>query len=122
MLTPEQAKELLNSISHNGYADIETAKSINVIADKEQSIKLLNKSSGVARFHTHIKKRFELIVNSINTLQSFNPFQIRCCLCGEVISYPCWYYVEKYSVNMIHYFVCFDRSDVKSVTAKCFRR
>ncbi len=114
--------ELLNNIFSTGKTEVVKPEKTVYIANQERAKHLLNYSAGLPRFHSHNIKKFNLVINQIEELKHLNPFAIRCCLCGEVISYPAWHAVNKYAVNEIHYFVCLDRFDSKRVNAKCFKR
>ena len=83
---------------------------------------ILNLSSGLPRLQTHVIKRFSLIISQPLALTTFNPFEVRCCLCRSVIRYPAWYYSIKYAVNHFHYFICFDASSPDKPSTKCYRR
>lgn len=115
-------KDILDSISLHGSASEETAKIIQKIANREQAIRLLNLSSGLPRFHSRNISKFELIVGKPEELNQIHQLNIRCCLCNELIVFPAWYYIERFNVNHIHYFVCFDVTSPMKVTARCFRR
>jgi len=110
-------EEILKNISSTGSADESKAIVKHLIGKNLNHV--LNTSSGSARIQTNVIKRFILITSQPAMLFSFNPFEIRCSLCKSVISYPCWYYGIKYTVNHFHYFVCFNGSS--AVNVSCFR-
>jgi hypothetical protein len=110
-------KEILDNIALGGKAS-QTVKPI--IGGHLNHV--LNLSSGLPRFQTNVIKRFTFIHNQPALLSVLNPFAIRCCLCKQVISYPCWYYEVKYAVNHFHYFVCFDSASPERPSTKCYRR
>ena len=123
MIKDEDKDEMLRSISLRGGIEEENIKSNPIILGSRNNINhILNTSSGLPKIHAYISKRFQLIMSQPLALQALNTFEIRCCLCRNVISYPCWYYNIKYSVNHFHYFVCFDSDSSNKVTAKCFKR
>lgn len=109
----------------------EILKNIELTGDTTTQIKLilngnlnhvLNLSSGTPRIQTNVIKKFNLILSQPLGLSVLNPFEVRCCLCHRVISYPCWYYEVKYAVNHFHYFVCFSASRADKVSVNCYRR
>ena len=113
---------ILRNIGLSGSAEEKTSIIKPIIASSEHLNAILNLSSGSARIHSHINKKFNLILAQPNGLSVLNPFEIRCCLCRAVISYPCWYYGIRYAVNHIHYFVCFDEADVSKPLTRCYRK
>lgn len=118
-LSDDLKRQLLESISITGNAN----PSINVIiAAKEHALTLLNQSSGLPSFSKANQNKFKLILSQPALLSALNPFQIRCALCSNVISYPAWYHSATYAINHFHYFVCFDKTKPLHVTAKCFKR
>lgn len=115
------ADEILKSISLYGKAITEDAKYKPVIANRDlATMHVLDRSRGLIRLRRNIE--FELILSQPSSLASLNPFEIRCCLCSKVMSYPAWYHVIKYSVNAFHFFVCFSPDEPKTVTTDCIRR
>lgn len=81
---------------------------------------ILHRASGLPRIR--IPERFKLLLSLPQTLQGVSPFEIRCALCNRVISYPAWYHSVKYSINVFHYFVCFDATSPLKPTIACYRR
>lgn len=120
MLNDELQKEILKSIDLQG--SIDKAEIHQIICTPDNAKSILNLSSGRARISTSSLHKFQLILSQPQSLHALNPFEIRCCLCREVISYPCWYYNVQYAVNNMHYFVHFDSSNSDKPTAKCYRR
>lgn len=118
MLDDETKKEMLNNIVFSGNTTEIRNKPI--IGGNISHI--LNLSSGSPRIQTNVIKRFEMILSQPQSLSILNPFEIRCCLCKKVVSYPCWYYSVKYAVNHFHYFVCFDTDSIDKPSTKCYRR
>lgn len=115
----EQIKDsILRNIGLGGAASEDTGVVKQIVAKSEHLNSILNLSSGTPRIH----KQFKLILSQPQQLEALNPFEIRCCLCGRVISYPAWYLLIRYAINHIHYFVCFDKDSRNRVTAKCYRR
>lgn len=116
-MNKDLANEMLNSIAAAGSV----SKSVKPIIGGNLN-HILSLSSGSPRIQTNVINRFALILSQPEILQRLNPFEIRCCLCKKVVSYPCWYYSIKYAVNHFHYFICFDASHRDSPTTKCYRR
>jgi len=116
MLTPEQQKEILDSIASSGRVE---EKEIKINSNINH---VLSFSSGAARIQSTFVRKAQLILSQPAILQSLSNFQIRCALCHRVISYPAWYYNIKYSVNQFHYFVCFDNLNPTKPTARCYRK
>lgn len=108
--------DILTSIALEGSV---TSSEISVIiASRSQGRALLSFASGLPKvIHPD---RFTLILSKPFLLSSLHQFHFRCCLCGEVISFPAWYLHQKFAVNSIHYFVCFNGS--QSVNARCYRK
>lgn len=115
----ELAQKILDSIRSSGTVD---TKINNIVSQGENINHVLSLSSGSARLQTNVIKRFSLIISQPDELKRLNPFEIRCCLCHKVISYPCWYYTVKYAVNHFHYFVCFDSSSPDKPNTSCYKR
>lgn len=110
--------EILKSIEIGGAADDENKSVKNIVADSSHRQMVLSSSSGLAR----INRPFKLILSTPLALKALSPFEIRCCLCRKVISYPCWYHNVRYAINNFHFFVCFDASSGGKPTTKCLRR
>ncbi len=113
----ELAAEILRNIALSGSAEAKIK--VNIGGNLNHVLSL---SSGSPRIQTNVIKRFALIISQPANLSILNPFEIRCCLCRNVINYPCWYYSAKYSVNHFHYFVCFDKDSSDKPSTKCYRR
>lgn len=117
-------EEILRNIALTGTASAIDTK--HVISTHGQNINhILNLTSGRPRLQTNIIKRFDLILEQPRPLEILNPFEIRCCLCRKVISYPCWYYSIRYAVNHFHYFICFQAtpdSPEDKPSTRCYRR
>lgn len=117
-ITEDWKNDILTNILTGGTA----IKTVNHIIGGNLS-HVLNLNSGSARLHTNVIKRFALIINQPQKLSHLNQYQIRCCLCNQVIfQYPCWYYEVKYAVNHFHYFLCFDSSSADKPSTKCYRK
>lgn len=116
-MNEELAQEMLHNIASVGGAT-QTKKTI--IGGNLNHI--LNLSSGLPRLHKNVESRFQLILSQPSQLSFLNPFEIRCCLCKRVISYPCWYHNANYNVNQFHYFVCFDKDSKDKPSTKCYKR
>lgn len=116
-LDEETKRQILANIENYGSA--ETRFQVK-IANLTQGANLVDNSSGRPRFSTYNAKKFDLILaQPLELVRAFNPFQIRCCLCNKVISYPAWYRVIRYTGNHFHHFVCFDSTSPSKVSAKC---
>ena len=122
-INDELKNELLKNISLSGAASEENASEIQIVLGSRTNLNhILNLSSGMPRIRGNVISKFKLLLSQPLTLQALNPFQIRCCLCQSVISYPAWYYSIRYSVNHFHYFICFDSNSTNKPTARCYRR
>lgn len=119
MINDKMAEEMLRNINMHGSAD-DNAMTKPLIGGNISHV--LNLSSGLPRIHANVVNRFHLILSTPLILSALSAFEIRCCLCKKVISYPCWYYSVKYVVNQFHYFICFDRTSINKPNAKCFKR
>jgi len=118
MIDEETKNEILRNIAISGDTFTQIKP---IIASSDKGLNhILNFGSGLPRFQTNIK--FALILSQPGSLTFYNPFEIRCCLCKRVISYPCWYYEVKYAVNHFHFFVCFDKNSKDKPSTKCYRR
>jgi hypothetical protein len=108
--------DILDSISRFGKTEEEAIK-LNTNINH-----VLSFSSGAARIQTTCIRKAKLVLSQPLELAILNPFQVRCVLCKKVISYPCWYYDIKYTVNHFHYFLCFDADSPSKPSTKCYRR
>lgn len=119
----DEFKLILDSISKTGSASAESAK-INPIVNVNRDAlnHIINFSSGLPKIRPSIASKFELELSKPVELNGFHQFEIRCCLCREVIRFPAWHYVQRFAINHFHYFVCLDKSSPLQVTAKCYRR
>jgi hypothetical protein len=117
ILNDKEQNQMLRNIALGGTVE-ETVKPI--IGGNLNHV--LSLSSGSARLQTNVVKRFNLILSQPQAISILNPFEVRCCLCRQVISYPAWYYVVKYRVNHFHYFICFDASSPDKPSTSCYRR
>jgi hypothetical protein len=113
----DTGKEILHNLALGGHA----IKTVNPIIGGNLR-HVLSLSSGSARLQTNVVKRFELILSQPESIYILNPFEIRCCLCRKVISYPVWYYNVKYAINHFHYFICFDNKSPNQPSTSCYRR
>lgn len=114
--------EILKSIELLGSALPENASKAIVIGNRNGLAAILDYSNGLPKVRFNVAKDAKLILSAPLNLKALSPFAIRCCLCNKVINYPAWYYKVSYSVNVIHYFICFDGSENSKPTAKCYRR
>lgn len=117
-MNTETIQEMLRNIELSGDSAAWSCK--HLIGSNPSQI--LNLSSGAVRIQPHALKHFALILSQPKTLAALNPFEIHCCLCNEIVNYPCWYYEVKYAVNHFHYFVCFNSSTPEKPTTRCYRR
>ncbi len=105
-MIPENDKEsILAAITSSGASLPENARTNHKINGNIGYI--LNLASGLPAFQSAQIKKFKLILSRPALLESLSSFEIRCCVCKRIISFPCWYYSVKYAVNHFHYFVCF---------------
>jgi len=119
-LDKDTLEQILKDIQSTGVSSEENRSFKPLIASRSQLQNVINLSSGMPRIRNESK--FNLILSQPLALQAFNPFEIRCCLCKNIISYPCWYYSVRYAVNVIHYFICFDSNLTDKPTARCYKR
>jgi hypothetical protein len=120
MLTKEQQEELLKSIELEGGID---KKQIHLILGSKQNIShIAGNSTGRLRLHAKVIRDSKLIFDKLESLASLHQSQIRCSLCSQVISYPCWHYTIKYAVNEFHHFICFDETNSLKPSVKCYRK
>lgn len=125
MISDEQAKKMLDSISLSGATDESNASSRPVIvgeANRDILVHILNTSSGLPRLRADAASRFALILAKPTALGVLHNTQIRCCLCRRVVTYPAWYHHIKYAVNHFHFFICFDSNSPAKPTTRCFKR
>lgn len=118
-----EKKQILKSIALTGGASEESAKTMPIIANLDQAKdSLIDRSGGLPRIKAHLTKKFNLILAQPLAIREMSSLEIRCCLCGNVISYPAWHYVVKFTLNVMHFFVCFDSSKTDKPTTRCMRR
>lgn len=114
--------EVLRSIELGG-ASSEENKTVNVVLGSRNNLNhIAGRSSGTLKIYPSISRKFSLILSIPSALKTLTPFEIRCVMCKNVISYPCWYYSVRYNINHFHYFVCFDSGSPSLVNTKCYRR
>ncbi|SRR5260370_41526065 len=119
-MNEELANEILRNIALSGTTETKIKP---IIAHSNSGLNhILNLSSGSPRIQTNVVNRFQLILSQPQAISILNPFEIRCCLCRKVISYPAWYYSIKYAINHFHYFVCFDSASPNKPSTRCYRR
>jgi len=111
--------DILKSITLGGRAEI---KEKAIIGSFENRSSILDLSNGAVRISRTTQKKAILILGQPSILAGFKSNEIRCALCGRIISYPSWYYSLNYAVNQFHYFICFDESSKLKPSVKCYRR
>ena len=120
----KQANEILASIEMTG--GISSPKTIVtnpiVLGSHNNLGQILNLSSGLPKIRKDKVDKFNFILSQPLGIRSIPRHDIRCCLCQEIIYFPCWYYRIDYAVNQFHYFVCFDSASSQLVNASCYRR
>lgn len=121
-LSDETIKEMLRNIELGGASSVENQETHVVLGARNNLSIILNLSSGLPKIRNEAAKRFTLLLSQPEILKPLNPFEIRCCLCRRVISYPCWYWSKRYAVNHFHYFICFDAASPLVPTTKCYKR
>jgi hypothetical protein len=109
------AASMLKAIGLSGSPNIDEVHTI----ISTNPIHILNHSSGLPRIKN--PEKFSLILSQPDSLQGLNQFEIRCCMCRQVIGYPCWHYEVKYAINNFHFFICFDAASPTVVNCKCLR-
>jgi len=124
-LIPEKQSDwkddILKSIALDGSASsVQKA----IIGSFENRNSILDLSNGAVRISRTMQKRAILILSQPSILAGFKPNEIRCALCGRIISYPAWYYSLNYAVNQFHYFICFrpQDGDKSKPNTGCYRR
>ena len=122
MIDETQKQEILKAISLEGAALPENKTTNLILGSRNNLNHIAGVSSGTLKIYNSIASKFKLILSQPSFLSALNPFEIRCVLCKRVISYPCWYYSIRYTVNHFHYFVCFDSDSPNKVSTKCYRR
>ncbi len=85
---------------------------------------ITSRSSGRLAIKPSILKqdKFSLILSKPSALEAFDWHEIHCCLCDRIVSYPIWHYEIKYSINRLHYFICFDSASPTKPSINCYRR
>lgn len=122
-LDKDLADSILKSISLSGVADMANARVKQIVSVNGENLNhVLSLSSGSPRIQSNVIKRFKLLLSQPLRLEAMNPFEIRCCLCKKVVSYPVWYYEVKYAINHFHYFVCFSPLSKDKPSADCYRK
>lgn len=122
MLDEKSKNDILKSIELRGAIDDNVVESNPIILGSRNNLNhIAGRSSGLLKIYPSIAKKFKLILSKPTELAALARFEIRCVMCKQVISYPCWYYSIKYVVNHFHYFVCFDRNSPELVNCKCYR-
>lgn len=121
-ISDETAKQMLKSIELGGAAD-EANREVNIVLGSSNNLDvIITRSGGLPKIRKDAESKFQLILSTPVPLKALSPFEIRCCLCKRVISYPAWYWSKKYVVNHFHYFICFDSASNTKPTTKCFKR
>ena len=120
-LQPEQMEEILKSIKLTG-AVLPKFKEINHIFQPKNFNLVLNLNSGLPKIRKDMIPKFDLILEAPKAISAIPRHEFKCFLCGQVISFPVWYFLKSYNVNQMHHFICFDPASPLQVTAKCFRR
>lgn len=123
LISDELAKSILRNISLGGSASEETAQERQIVLGSSNNLDVITtRSAGLLRIRKDAESKFHLIVHQPLRLEAMSNFEIRCCLCKQVIGYPAWYWSKKYAVNHFHYFICFDSSSPLKPTTKCYKR
>lgn len=122
LISDEFAKEMLRNISLGGSPSLENAEVHVVLGSRNNLTVIMDRSSGLPKIRKEAAAKFTLLVRQPLILEALNAFEIRCCLCKQVIGYPAWYWSKKYAVNHFHYFICFDASSPLKPTTKCYKR
>jgi len=122
MLEDDIKTDILKSIALKGAIENPTTNPIVYKTSDNDLGLILDRAHGLPRIKPHLVSKFKLLLSQPLSLQSLNPFEIRCALCKRVISYPTWHYSIRYAVNEFHYFVCFNPRSPLNVTANCNRR
>jgi hypothetical protein len=119
MIDDELAKKILELIESTGAAH-EDNQVVSPLIGRTSEV--LDRSAGLPRIKKALADKFILILGQPIALSFLSNLQIRCALCGKVISYPAWYAVVKYAVNQLHFFICFDAASPLKPTTRCYRR
>lgn len=120
----EQLKaEILKKLELEGSSSEENAERHNIILGSRNNLNhIINLGDGRAKIRKALIPKFQFIIGQPKVLAALSPFEIRCCLCKRVISYPAWYYRQEFVINHLHFFVCFDPESRTEVTARCYKR
>ena len=118
-LSDELAREMLKAISTTGAVHPENAVIKPVIYGSLENI--MDYSSGLPRLKSKVINKFQLIIAQPLILSALSSFEIRCCLCRSVISYPAWHHDIRYNVNHFHYFICFDKASADKPNMRCYK-
>lgn len=111
---------ILKSLELTGSVDSESSA---IIVHVNKSLdNVIDSSSGRKRIRPSKEKMFGLILSQPLSLRAISSLEIRCLACGRVISYPAWHYWIAFSVNVFHYFVCFDGREPSKPTVNCKNR
>lgn len=122
-MNEELKAQILKSLELEGSAETENAQRRNIILGSRNHLThIINPHDGKPKIRKNIIQRFQFIIGQPKSLSALSPFEIRCCLCGKVISYPAWYYKLEFAVNVLHFFVCFNAASKTEVDASCYRR
>lgn len=116
MIDDSLKTNILKSLELTGSA---TEDSIRVNKNTDN---IFDRTSGKIRVRPSREKQFNLILSQPKTLAALSSFEIRCCVCNRVISYPAWHLVLTFTKNVFHYFICFDRNEVNKPTVNCKER
>lgn len=119
MIPDDLKSSILRSINTSGSASEEERK-VNPIISPDGK-KLLNYSSGTPKLRKSVIPNFALIFTQPLSLSAVHNTEIRCCLCRKVINYPAWHWRESFLVNQFYYFICFDSTSPKEVSARCYK-
>lgn len=121
-LDEELRNEILRAIELQGAVHEENALIHVILGSRNNLNHIMNMHAGLPKLRNDVINRFQLILSTPTELKPLSQFEVRCVLCRRVISYPAWYYVLRYVVNQLHYFICFDAASPDKPSVKCFKR
>jgi hypothetical protein len=115
------AKAILRAIALTGAASEENAQSFEKVATPYQMNTIMTRSYGLPKISPYQAKKFSLIMERPKIFEVLHPSEIQCACCKRMISYPAWYWVQRFNVNHFHYFICYNPSSPEKVTSSCYR-
>ncbi len=110
MIDDRLKDEILGSILMDGVSSEENKHKTNIL--NPDSEYLISRANGRAVIRKTLLSHFTLLLKQNLAV---NPLEIRCCVCGRIVTYPVWYMVEDRTYHTIHYYVCYTGSNKAEV-------